>query len=239
MISKYKILFLLIFISVNVSYGQLFEFYISESSSYLDKGNTDQAKYYANKAIKKDSMKSDGYYFLALAYLEEENFEDALTNLNNAESHNPKSIQILKLLAEVHDRISNFQYSYEYYNKYLKLDSSNLSVLSDKAWIACKLDRYEESESILNKVLQFDSLNTDALNIYGLLRENQKNYIEAIKYYSLVIEIDPNYAPAYYNRCRNHAFLKNKKENCADCKKAIELGIQDAMLFILDKKKCK
>lgn len=239
MIYKIQLLLLTITLTtVQLCYSQLYDYYISESSKQLTLQNFDLAKFYANKAIHNDSLKPGGYYFHGVANYHEGNYKDALKYLKKSDSLKPKWSQTLRMLAIVNNELSDFKSSYFYYTEYIQLDSLNLEVLSNMAWIECKLEKYNDAERTLNKILKMDSINLEALNIYGLFYERQKNYIKAIEYFSRIIELDSNNATAYYNRCRNHAFLKNYPENCSDCKKANELGIEDALLFLIKKKRC-
>ena len=101
-----------------------------------------------------------------------------------------------------------------------------------------QIEKYDQALKTLNYAMDLDSNNIEVINVFGLYYENQKKYQQAREQYSKVINLDPNYASAYYNRCRMNNYLQNQEENCSDCKKAIELGIEDGAFFILNEKKC-
>lgn len=220
-------------------FGQLYEYYLEMASNYLSIGDTENAVFYAKKAIAKDSTKAGGYYFLGSAYSDGGQFEEALQALKKAEPAVDEEIEVFYMLGHVYDRLGFFQESYAYFSKYVAIDSTSLFPLTRKAHIACKIEKYDEAKRILDHVLSIEPQRIQALNIYGLYHESREEYTEAISYFTRIIELDDADVTAYYNRCRMHAFLENKEENCADCKKASLMGIPDAEFFLLDAERCK
>ena len=65
----------------------------------------------------------------------------------------------------------------------------------------------------------------------GIVKDNLKDYYGAIADYSKAIEINPNYADAYYNRGLAKYRLRYKNGSCQDARKAQQLGY-DATRFI-------
>ena len=57
---------------------------------------------------------------------------------------------------------------------------------------------------------------------------SQKEFTEAIRYYTKAIEYDPDFAEAYFNRGLTYIFIGKDKEGLDDLSKAGELGIYQA-----------
>ena len=62
----------------------------------------------------------------------------------------------------------------------------------------------------------------------GISKKNLADYKGAIADYTKAIELDPDYASAYYNRGNSKNSLKDYKGAIADYTKAIELKLDDA-----------
>lgn len=238
--NTFKILIISLLIGFcNVSYSQIYDYYISQTVKNLENENAKRALVYANKAIEQDSTHYLAVCFKGSAYYELKNMDSALIYLEKAENLNDTALITLKMLARVHNSLSNYEKSLAYYNKYLKYDPTNLLILSNKALIQCNLKMYDKALRTINYGLELNPHDVDIINVYGLYYERQRMYEKAKKQFSRVLEIDPMHANATYNRCRMNNFLNYEDENCSDCRKAIELGIEDGALFILNSKKCK
>ncbi|MBL7833438.1 MAG: tetratricopeptide repeat protein, partial [Cyclobacteriaceae bacterium] len=62
-------------------------------------------------------------------------------------------------------------------------------------------DRHEDAAiRYFNEALKIDSCFADAHNNLGTLYFRQKDYGQAIQYYSQALGCDPTYLPAYFNR---------------------------------------
>ena len=54
------------------------------------------------------------------------------------------------------------------------------------------------------------------------------NLPEAFDDYTKAIELNPNFAEAYYNRGLVQIYMKDTRKGCLDISKSGELGIEDA-----------
>ena len=59
-----------------------------------------------------------------------------------------------------------------------------------------------------------------------------KDYRAALEDYDKALELDPEFAEAYFNRGLTHIFLGNNKQGIMDLSKAGELGIVSAYNII-------
>ena len=83
--------------------------------------------------------------------------------------------------------------------------------------------RYAESIQALETAIGFDARNLLALNQLGLTYIAKTDYEKARSYYQKAVEIDPKYAPAWYNIACSHALEKNVEKAVENLGKAIGL----------------
>jgi len=260
---KQLILLIFLLFSLPDANSQLYDYYLNKGKSYAEVKNYSQAVFYYNKAIDNSPNKSLGYFMKGSAEYYLLNFEQALIHLNKAISIDPQYPVPYKCRGMIYEELNKNQFTNdeydsltldEYnqlefvdynqlalndYNQYLKTHDDDLFIMSSKCWLLIKLDKNDEAKILIEQILIIDSNHIETINVLGLYYEDRKNYDKAIESFSRIIEIDSMNATAYYNRCRNNAFLENMAENCSDCKRAIELGIEGAELFVLKANNCK
>ncbi|HXK91728.1 MAG TPA: tetratricopeptide repeat protein [Bacteroidales bacterium] len=76
----------------------------------------------------------------------------------------------------------------------------------------------------LEKALKINTKDPEIYYLLGNVYFNEKNYDEAIKYYTEAIEIDSTYAQAYTSRGKIYRIYNKRDEWCADFTKAYQLG---------------
>lgn len=66
----------------------------------------------------------------------------------------------------------------------------------------------------------------------GFVKAHLKKYEEAIEDFTKAIEINPNFAMAYYNRGGVKNLTGDTDGACNDWRKALSLGLKDVLYFI-------
>jgi len=82
----------------------------------------------------------------------------------------------------------------------------------------------EAAKDNLGKALKLDSTDPEIYYLYGNIYFNEKQYDEAIKYYTKTIEVDSTYASAYTSRGKIYRMYNKREEWCKDFVKAYQLG---------------
>ena len=111
-----------------------------------------------------------------------------------------------------------------YYQNALAVDPTNEEINFNLALLYQDLGDLENAKNQYNKILSFDSDNLRALfNLGYVVLIYDKNYDEAISYFSKVLETEPDYVEALTNRAI--AFEENKQyeEARADYQMALKL----------------
>ncbi|MDD3629717.1 MAG: tetratricopeptide repeat protein [Bacteroidales bacterium] len=76
----------------------------------------------------------------------------------------------------------------------------------------------------LEKALKINAQDPEIYYLLGNVCFNERQYDEAIEYYTKAIEIDSTYAQAYTSRGKIYRMYNKRDEWCADFTKAYQLG---------------
>lgn len=82
----------------------------------------------------------------------------------------------------------------------------------------------DDAKKNLEKALKINAKDPEIYYLLGNVYFNEKNYDEAMKYYTEAIEIDSTYAQAYTSRGKIYRIYNKRDEWCADFTKAYQLG---------------
>ena len=212
--------------------------------TFLNSINSDiQERKYSN-AIEKltkisvpDDLKNWKNYNLAISYLGNLDYENAMKYANNMD--NSLSTKMLKGSIkfemgdfygadEIYENVLNDNIFDEYYTKDY--------VLNDRAYALMKLKKYNEALSNIDKAIEINSFESNYYDTKGEILYLFGKISESIMYTNKSIELNPN-KNSYYIRGLSQ-IKQNKIENgCRDLSKAFELGEQKAINVI--KTKCK
>ena len=252
---KQLILVIFILFSLPDANSQLYDYYVNKGKSYAQVKNYSQAIFYYNKAIDHSPNKSLGYFMKGTAEYFLLDYEQSLIHLNKAISIDPQHAIPYKCRGMLYEELNQKQFSNDEYDKltldeynqlkfvdynqlalndynvYLEAHDDDLYILSKKSLLLIKSDKFEEAKILIDAALKKDSVHIETINVLGLYYEFRKNYTKAANTFGRIIQLDAANATAFYNRCRNNAFLKNFDQNCSDCRKAIELGIDEGRII--------
>ena len=95
---------------------------------YLDKKDNDKAIQYFHNSLTLNNNYNSSKLGLALAYINQENFSQALTVINEFLESDDKNIQGINTIAFCYNKLNEFDKSIEYYKKSLDLNNSQPSV---------------------------------------------------------------------------------------------------------------
>lgn len=110
----------------------------------------------------------------------------------------------------------------------LRLDSDNAQAMGLMGFLYGFLGDYDQALSILNSAINIDSSFIDNYYYRGLVNTLLYNFPKAIEDFDNYIINNSNYAKAYYDRGAAKLGTQKLSDACADFKKALELGYEDA-----------
>ena len=145
---------------------------------------------------------------------------DILSELEPYKEKILKNQYCLYEYAKYHQKICDFDNAIKYINLALDINKSNENYLILKGKILYDMGKLSDAKEIFNNY-DYNTSNPEILNYKGLFELDDKNYIEAVKYFSKAISIDGK-NPKYYYNLGNAYFLNGwSNEAIAAYKKAI------------------
>lgn len=191
----------------------------SEYIAYLmQNGNADELYDYAYKlhkenkiteaiqaykgVIAKNPNKADAYVNLAICYASKDDYNSAVTTLNNAKSKFPTNAQVTKTLSEVSSdynslRFSNASASYDNkdykkaINEYLAIEPATEDSLLGVAASYQALNDYNSAIEYYKKAEAINPKNVEIPYYIGYLYSEQQNWADAEKYLNKAIQLNP------------------------------------------------
>ena len=167
--------------------------------------------------IKKDSDNAELYYqrgVLLISIGKEKQlsqyFKDAITDLNKATSLDGSHVEYFTALADAHFSLGNVGQSYAALQKALDLDENNFEASLKMGEIAYYSKNYERAMESLNKVTEQDKNNQTALLMKGFIYKETGDTASAVSYFRRLIELYPDFEPAYEELGMLYASNRNK-----------------------------
>ena len=136
-----------------------------------------------------------------------------------------------------YNSIKKYEEAIVKFEKAITLDITNANAYYEMGSGFMALERYDEAlmnyQEALNRNTSYEK--TTNFNI-GWTLQRQERYEESIQYIVRTIELDPNYAEAYYSWGFSLASLKKNKDAVEKYKKAIEINPEksDYYLALID-----
>jgi len=125
-----------------------------------------------------------------------EQYEEALSYLNEVLEKDPDNLQALNAKGAVFVKIERYEEALTYFDKILEMDPSNVDALNNKVVTLGKLDRGNEAAQYVQRVLELDPAHIEALISQGQVHIRMGEYEEALSYFESAVEIDPNHIEA-------------------------------------------
>ena len=154
--------------------------------------------------IKKDSDNPDLYYQRGQVLIElgrekgqQQYFKDAILDIREAIKLRDDQCDYYTALADAQYSLGQMGSSYQSLQQALKLDENNLNAHLKMGEIAYVSKNYQRALESLNKVTQQDNSNQKALMMKGCIYKEQGDTTNAVLAFRRLIELYPEYEPAY------------------------------------------
>ena len=134
---------------------------------------------------------------------------DAISDLNYAIQHSDAPCEYYTALGDAYFSSGNVSDSYAAMQKALQKDSSNNEALLKMGEIAYYSKDYDRSMEMLSKVTEKDKNNLTALYMKGFIYKENNDTANAVFYFRKVIDLYPDYEPAYEELGTLYAERKN------------------------------
>ncbi len=183
----------------------------------LDSLPREEALKVIDAQIKKDTDNAGLYYQRAqilVALGKEKNlsqyFRDAINDLEKATHIDGNRSEYYTLLGDAHFSLGNVGDSYTALQQALKLDPNNFEACLKMGEIAFYSKDYDRAMESLSKVTEQDKNNQTALFMKGFIFKETGDTTNAVKYFRHLIELYPDYEPAYEELGMLYAQHRNK-----------------------------
>ena len=154
--------------------------------------------------IKKDSDNPDLYYQRGQVLIElgrekgqQQYFKDAILDIREAIKLRDDQCDYYTALADAQYSLGQMGSSYQSLQQALKLDENNLNAHLKMGEIAYVSKNYQRALESLNQVTQQDNSNQKALMMKGCIYKEQGDTTNAVLAFRRLIELYPEYEPAY------------------------------------------
>ena len=186
------------------------------------------------------------YMHFGTSQLEQKDF----LSINNLINSLSDRIQNLKTVeegrAQIFDRailyasLQNLDAAISDLTVYINVDSTNVLAFWQRAICQAMINEFNESQGVdtqiknaraiddLSHACRLSPKNPHILYDRAYIYATMKEYSSAIVDYTAAIQLNPNFAEAYFNRGLTRIFAGNTAEGIIDLSKAGELGIYDA-----------
>ncbi len=183
----------------------------------IDKLSPEEAIEYLDAKIKKHPDDANLHYqrgktLIALGKQKNHSqyFKEAINDLNKAISIDPDHAEYYIALGDAYFSIGNTGESYTALRKALQLDENNFEAHLKMGEIAYYSGNHELAMENLNKVTEQDPNNQTALFIKGFIYKEAKDTANAVFYFRKLIDLYPDYEPAYEELGMLYAQHRNK-----------------------------
>ena len=181
---------------------------------------------------KKSPNKSRPYNGLGVAYDEQGNFIQALSNFNKAIDLNPNYAQAYNGRGNVYSKQGHFVQALFDYDKAIEIDPNYADVYYNRGIFYDKQGDFTQALSNYNKAIEINSDYTEAYYNRGNTYKEQNNFIQALSNYNKAIEENPNYEKAFINRGNIYSREGSFTKAISDYNKAIQIYFEDAVVYV-------
>ncbi|MBN1578290.1 MAG: tetratricopeptide repeat protein [Chitinispirillaceae bacterium] len=197
-------------------------------TALLDRGSTEDAIAYLEKAHKQAPDSSGPMVALSYAYVKTGKSKKAIELLEKIKAVQPKNLEVRKQLVGAYEATGQDQKALGEINGALEVER-DYELLLAGGKLMVKMGKFDDAVMMLEEVLGTMPESIDALMLMATAKRGQQKPDEAVEVYKEISVLDPKYAPALYERAEVH--LEQQKAQWADMfyKRALAADSQFAL----------
>lgn len=186
------------------------------ANTYSLTGDFKTAIKYINDALRIDKHYRDGYVLKGSIYKNLEKYDLALSSYQTALQIDPDYFIGQLNTGWLLTRMDNDELALEYYENAVELKPKNLNALYGIAKSLQDMGKYDEATKHYRKMTRIDSSFYISYFNQGYIKQYEKNELDSANYfYNRVLEINPKYKRAWYQKGENY-LKQGKKSDAAD-----------------------
>lgn len=178
--------------------------YANRCLAHLQQDNNQSAEPNCTQALQLNPDNTEAYLNRGLARYRLGEYQQAIADCNALVKLKPDEFRAYYNRGLAHAALGEYEQAIADYNQSLhqgSLPEPNLAMIHNNRGVAqLKLNHLQNAISDFNQALQFHAANVGALYNRGRVFRQQGDYTSALQDFTQVIQLVPNYAPAYLNR---------------------------------------
>lgn len=227
----YKLLMgisLLLFAACSPSEEEL----LQKSRTLMDEGKHAEAVGYLDRLLEKNPQHADAYNMRGVAYLEQDNKEDAISDFNQAIRYDSASYRPLFNRANVYRLNTQFPEALQDYNQVVKKEPKLVDVYINRSAVLFEMGSYPQALKDLEVALKLEPTNSRVHFNLAKLNLVMDKPAEAKENLAKVLEQDGKNSEAYYLLGLALLAEEDGDEACRYLKRASKMGNEDARLAV-------
>lgn len=216
--------------------AQSYEELVSKSMDYLESKEYLAAEESLKAALRKEPANPGNILLFSnlgtiQRYLGKK--QDALLSYNLALMNHPKAVHILKNRAALYCEMDSLNAAMRDYNVILSIEEDNINALYDRGLLYMSEKNILAAENDFERILEIQPNNILAKSGLAFLFKSRGDWDAAESIYTDLIYENKTLSDLYVNRAE--CYLRERKLARAkeDLQKALELGYDDPLLYIL------
>lgn len=155
-------------------------------------------------------------------------FQGAVYDYRMAVTYNPTLIEGYNNMGDAKRQIGDYQGAERDYTVAINIDSTDFVAYNNRGGARYVMGNIDGAKEDFSKAYKLNPESIEIISNMGSLEQNKGNLEAAIDWFNEAIEKDENYAPAILNRGLTFELQGMLEEACADWKRAIDLGLEEA-----------
>lgn len=216
----------LLFTTLSAQQGGRTQQLIDEAKKYYQMKNYVVAQQYVDLALELDPNNTSSLAQKALILYKSANDSTALEYIQQAIDLKADHPYYYSIKADICNHFKKYNAAIDACNQALELNPNLKEAYGNRSVAYWYLGFSGQAHLDLDKVVQLSN-GTDAKAYHNkaVFFKDEKKYQEALTYYNKAIELQPDYAFAYYNRGKLYLLLNDQATACSDFLTAVELGL--------------
>lgn len=217
-------------------FSQSYEDLVSKSMDYLDAKEYQAAEETLKAALRKEpANKGNILLFSNLGTIQRHlgKKEDALLSYNLALMSYPNAVFLLKNRAALYCEMDSLNSAMRDYNIILSIEDSNVEALYNRGLLYMSEKNILAAESDFERILEIQPNNILAKSGLAFLLKSRGDWDAAETIYTDLIYENRSLSDLYVNRAECYLRVRKLARAKEDLQKALDLGYDDPLLYIL------
>ncbi|MCK5912641.1 MAG: PEP-CTERM system TPR-repeat protein PrsT, partial [Desulfuromusa sp.] len=168
------------------------------AEAYLGAGNFDRAEKEFQKALLQNPTQTDLLLQLATVYLQDNQPEKALLELDKFHANNHETVESLVIYGRAHGASDDIDSAEDFFKKALQLDPGSVSPRLNLAKVYLQKKDFPQAKAYLQEVISIDSEEVEAYYLLANIETRDGDREAALQIYQTLTQVDPTQVQGFY-----------------------------------------